>query len=309
MADMAARDVATSARRRRERQLRAWHRHVRTTVAMELATALHHSAQPVEAPREGVEYEKNIGLRAQKPPLPGKRPGLPPEPEPLGRAVTDGNVAAQTPLPVVPSTAGGDTIDGTTLWFFLEHCLRMKTLLLEEEERRKVEEKEQHSANSVLDCAYSWSYGVKVATFTRTWWETRVVLPSMLAGFAGYDAPRAVFPSFVALADEARGDSTGAVLVQGDMPVVIASGAFDRTAQKIVEIPQLPFFDKVVHISCRGAEADSRGPTVCRTTEFPLLLDTVIDVLVVQVVQLPRWFAVLGHAGAADAVLRIWTSL
>ena len=42
----------------RERRLRAWHRHERMTVAMELATALHHSAQPVEAPREGVEGEK-----------------------------------------------------------------------------------------------------------------------------------------------------------------------------------------------------------------------------------------------------------
>ena len=57
----------------------------------------------------------------------------------------------------------------------------------------------------------------------------RAVFP--VAGFAGYDAHRAV-SSFVALADEARGDSTGAVLVQGDMPVVIASGAFDQTAQK-----------------------------------------------------------------------------
>ena len=71
----------------------------------------------------------------------------------------------------------------------------------------------QHSANSVLDCAYCWSFGVKVATFLWTWWKTRVVLPSLLAGFARYDAPRAVFPSFVALADAARGDSTGAVLV------------------------------------------------------------------------------------------------
>ena len=206
----------------------------------------------------------------------------------------DGYVAAQTPLLVVPSMAGGDTIDGTTLRFLLEHCLRMKTLL-EEEERRKEEEKEkekatrssassapkrtrkkrkkkkkktpktsssravrtqksghfstssswyvnsggvmssvafgssillgihrllQHSAISVLDCAYSWSCGVKVAAFIWTWWRTRVVLPSMLAGFAGYDAHRAVFPSFVALADEARGDSTGAVLGQGDMPMV-----------------------------------------------------------------------------------------
>ena len=47
----------------------------------------------------------------------------------------------------------------------------------------------QHSANSVLDCAYCWSYGVKVATFIWTWWKTRVVLPSMLAGFADYGAP------------------------------------------------------------------------------------------------------------------------
>ena len=60
--------------RRRERQLRAWHRHERMTVAMELATALHHSAQRVEAPREGVEGETNDALRRPKPPLPGKRP-------------------------------------------------------------------------------------------------------------------------------------------------------------------------------------------------------------------------------------------
>ena len=120
--------------------------------------------------------------------------------------------------------------------------------------------------------------------------------------FAGYDAPRAVFPSIVALADEARGDSTGAVLVQGVMPVVIA---FDQTAQKTVEIPQLPLFDKVVHISCRGAEADFCGPTVCRTTGFLLLLDTrkVVHVPVVQVVQLPRWFAVHGHAGDMPVVV------
>ena len=121
-----------------------------------------------------------------------------------------------------------------------------------------------------------------MASFIWTWWKTRVVLPSMPAGFAGYDAPRVVFPSFVALADEARGDSTGAVLVQGDVPVVIASGAFHQTTQKTVEIPQLPFFDEVVHISSRGEEADSCGP---RTTEVPLLLGTVIDVPVVQVVR------------------------
>ena len=147
----------------------------------------------------------------------------------------------------------------------------------------------QHSAITVLDCAYSLSYGVKVATFIWTWWRTRVVLPSMLAGFAGYDEHRAVFPSFVALADEARGDSTGAVLVQGDMPVVIASGAFDQTAQKTVEIPQLPFVDEVVHISCRSAQADSHGLALQQTMVIPQFqfLNEVIDVPVVQVARVP----------------------
>ena len=39
-----------------------------------LATALHHSAQRVEAPREGVEGEKYYAPRRPKPPLQGKRP-------------------------------------------------------------------------------------------------------------------------------------------------------------------------------------------------------------------------------------------
>ena len=45
-------ELAGAAKRRRDRWFRSWHRHVRTTVAMELATALHHSAQRVEEPRE-----------------------------------------------------------------------------------------------------------------------------------------------------------------------------------------------------------------------------------------------------------------
>ena len=44
-------------------------------------------------------------------------------------------------------------------------------------------------------------------------------------------APVCVFPSIVALADEACGDSTGAVPVFGVLPVVIASGAFVQTAE------------------------------------------------------------------------------
>ena len=54
-----------------------------------------------------------------------------------------------------------------------------------------------------------------------------------------------------------------------------------------LEIPQLKFLDKVVQISCRGAETVSHGPDCCRTEGIPLLLDKVIDVPVVHVVQLP----------------------
>ena len=42
---MMANHVKGAARRRRERRLRAWHRHVQTAAAAELATTLHHCAQ------------------------------------------------------------------------------------------------------------------------------------------------------------------------------------------------------------------------------------------------------------------------
>ena len=82
------------------------------------------------------------GLRAQKPPLPGKRPGLPPEPEPLGGAVTVGYVAAPAPLLAVPllASAAGEAVDHSTLQFLLKHAIETKKALEEEERRRKVEE-------------------------------------------------------------------------------------------------------------------------------------------------------------------------
>ena len=54
---------------------------------MAVAEHKHHASrdQTRARAREGEEHEKYVGLRAQKPPLPGKRPG---QPEPLGRAVT-----------------------------------------------------------------------------------------------------------------------------------------------------------------------------------------------------------------------------
>ena len=61
-----------AARRRRQRQLRAFHFHVQMAVKLELATALHHSAQRVEGPKEVEVHEKHDGLRAEKRPLPGR---------------------------------------------------------------------------------------------------------------------------------------------------------------------------------------------------------------------------------------------
>ena len=77
---MAAKRVG-AAKRRRDRQLRAFRRHELLTVRMELAAALHHSAQRVEVPREVEEHAAYVGPRAQKTPPPGMRPASLAEPQ------------------------------------------------------------------------------------------------------------------------------------------------------------------------------------------------------------------------------------
>ena len=73
--------------RRRQRRLRSMLRHERQTVAMSLAESLHHSAQRPEKARarEVEEQDQDEALRRQKAPPPGKRPGVPTDPEPQGR--------------------------------------------------------------------------------------------------------------------------------------------------------------------------------------------------------------------------------
>ena len=155
-----------------------------------------------------------------------------------------------------------------------------------------------HSANFILDCACSWSYGVMLATFIRTWWRTRAVSPSMLAGFAGYDTPRSVFPSIVHVCGYSTGAvlgqgcfpdrycattgpygpesaetcvaSTGAVLGQGVLPVVVTSGAYGQTVLKTAVSPQLQFVDEFVDIS------------VVVQRQFPMVLFRTIELLQLQ---------------------------
>ena len=115
-----------AAARRRQRRLRSWLKHERQTVAMELAAALHHS-------RDGGRVT-NYGLRAPKTASSGQRPGVLTEPEPQGRAVTVGYVAALGPLLVVASLSGGDEVDATTVSYLLKAALKKKK---EEEDERK----------------------------------------------------------------------------------------------------------------------------------------------------------------------------
>ena len=143
-------DEPSSARRRRERRLRSWLRHERTTVAAALAEALHHSAPKVGAvPNNAPRSQKTA--RAS-----GEHPGVLKEPEVQAAAV--GYVAVSTPLLVVASLAGGDEVDATTTTKYLLKCALRKRKEEEEERRRK--EKKEHEelmkrAQSIIDDAAS----------------------------------------------------------------------------------------------------------------------------------------------------------
>ena len=128
---MAARDDGGSgaARRRRERRLRAFHRHEAMSVRLALATALHHSAQRVEVPREVEEHETNVGLRAQMPPPLGCAAGC------SERAGAAAEVGARG-LPAL-ADAAGDAVDSATLRFLTAAALKLRQM--EEEERKLVE--------------------------------------------------------------------------------------------------------------------------------------------------------------------------
>ena len=118
----------------KRRQFRAFRRHEQLTVRMELAAALHHS----EGPSEGEVRETYDDLRR----LLVKRPGIPPEPEVQGAAVTGGFVAAGAPLLVVPTLHGEDSVDGTTVSILLAE--NPKLTKKERRRRRKLKEEAKH---------------------------------------------------------------------------------------------------------------------------------------------------------------------
>ena len=104
---------------------------------MALATVEYHSFGPTAnaAPRgqttgtsarEGEVREQHYGLRAQKPPLPGMRPGSLLDPGPQRSDRTVRHSAGEAPLLVVASLAGGDEVDATTVAFLLREHLNLR---------------------------------------------------------------------------------------------------------------------------------------------------------------------------------------
>ena len=130
-----------SARRRRERRLRAALRHEQQTVAMVLSAALHHSAQ-VGA---DVLYAAPRSQKTDR--TTGRRPGVLKEPVPPVVVEHAACPCSGALLLVVPSLAAAesDGVDGTSVKYFLKLALQKKKEEEKEEKKRKEEYEERMS--------------------------------------------------------------------------------------------------------------------------------------------------------------------
>ena len=118
-----------------------------------LATALHHSAQRVEAPREVEEHETPVGLRAQQTPPRGTQPAALREPG-LQVVVVHAARPCSSGVPPLPALGGDCSLDDVAVQFLVAHALlekEQKALALEEEEELVAElarrELERHRAS------------------------------------------------------------------------------------------------------------------------------------------------------------------
>ena len=139
MADLAG---TSSAKRRRERRLRAMLRRERQTVATELAAALHHSRDRGRV--------TNYGLRAPKTASSGRRHGVLTEPEPQGqeriRNFPRRSQVAPEPKPLV-HLGVGEVHDGPLVSFLLQRAL----LERRKEEELEVLQRKRHELVALLD--------------------------------------------------------------------------------------------------------------------------------------------------------------
>ena len=124
--------------RRWEPLLRAWHRHMKMTVATEMAMALHNGAQPaglvVEEPREEAGREMDDASRGLKPLPQEKLPAALVAPGPQACLVAPLCLGLEEPplleLPTLSSS--GDGVDAAAL-----SCLLAQTLAAQEKTAKK----------------------------------------------------------------------------------------------------------------------------------------------------------------------------
>ena len=141
-----------SARRRRERRLRSLLRHVRLAVAMAVAEATHHSSRGQKTAtviREVEEQAAHGGLRAQKTPPPGARPGMLAEPgaqrsDPSRRHFS-GDCLPTLGLPVLAG-ASGEQVDSSSLQISTVAALRQR----KKEEDKKAKRETVHQETQRL---------------------------------------------------------------------------------------------------------------------------------------------------------------
>ena len=121
----------------------------RLAVAMAVAEATHHSSRgqrTATAIREVEEQVAHFGLRAQKTPPPGERPGCLADPAPQRSDRSQRRFAGNAlPTFALPSLAGSaaEAVDASTLTFLLGQNLALQKLKGEEEKRREEEEEEE----------------------------------------------------------------------------------------------------------------------------------------------------------------------
>ena len=231
-------DGEGAARRRRQRRLRPWLKHERQSVAMALAEYTHHASgsQTRARAREGVEHATHSGLRPQKTPPPGERPGLLLEPGPQrsDRTVrrSSGDNLPTLALPVLAGSAG-EAVDASSLRYLSAAARldqsRQRAQQLREEvqawDHRPTRRKKKRKKKKLPRGRFSRG---RARRRQRQWHVSgspgdvllRAVFPSFVdrpempcimagmdqkdrcscmykAGIDGYNASRAVFPSLV----------------------------------------------------------------------------------------------------------------
>ena len=246
--------AASAAKKRRERRLRAMLRHERRSVAMALAEFTHHFSRGQRKARAGEEVENATldGLRAQKTPPPRERPSCLSDPGPQRSDRTVRHSAGEAPSLLPPSLAdaAADTVDHSSLAFFLKVALQLKKDE-EEKEARKVEMEQ-------------------VQAVKEQWRERRKVLKDEVMALLDLQSrsslqERRLQELLDALdahdASKPSSGSTGLLFLVVGVPVI-----FSDKFQQLFEF--FVFLDRMVGHSCSAAETGTHSVLFAFLVQF-----------------------------------------